>query len=169
MLRLYSSTRKIDTVFIVCLFVLFVITSCILLLIGAGQYRATTDTMNHNYEVRTTTSYLTEKIHQNDTSAGTDVVDFANGHALALKNMVDESTYTTYIYFYDGALRELFVGEGSVYTPDSGQIIVTLESFDVEFVRTGLIRAVFTDTDGISHTLYLDVHSTALTQRKENS
>lgn len=168
MLRLHSSARKIDTAFVSCLLLLFAVTSCILILIGAEQYHATTDAMNQNYEVRTTVSYLKEKIHQNDANAETETVYFAGGYALVLTNSIDGNTYSTYIYYYDGALRELSVAENSVCTPDAGQIIVTLESFDAEIVRPGLVRAVFKDTYGILHTLYLNVHSTAPEQRKEN-
>ena len=109
MLRLHTQTRKIDTVFIVCLFMLFAMTSCILILIGAKQYHTTADAMNHNYEVRTVSSYLTEKVHQYDTSTGIAITDFAGGHALALSNTAEEQTYITYIYYYDGALRELLL------------------------------------------------------------
>lgn len=158
MLRLHTQTRKIDTVFIVCLFMLFAMTSCILILIGAKQYHTTADAMNHNYEVRTVSSYLTEKVHQYDTSTGIAITDFAGGHALALSDTAEEQTYITYIYYYDGALRELFVGEEAVFTPESGQSIIPLDSFDVEPVHAGLIRATYTDTEGFSHTLYLGTH-----------
>lgn len=168
MLTLHSSARKIDTAFVSCLFLLFAVTSCILILIGAEQYRATTDAMKQNYEVRTTVSYLKEKLHQNDTCAETETAYLAGGYALVLTNSIDGNTYSTYIYYYDGALRELSAAETSAFTPDSGQVIVTLESFDAEIVRPGLVRAVFKDTYGISHTLYLNVHSATPDQRKEN-
>ena len=87
-----------DTVFVAALFVLFAITACLLILIGARQYRATAKAMNANYEVRTASSYLTEKVRQNDCSAGISIVDFAGGNALALTNDVN-SNYTTYIYY----------------------------------------------------------------------
>ena len=64
MLQLENSSRKIDTVFIVSLFVMFAITAILLILIGARQYRFTADSMNRNYEIRTASSYLTEKVHQ---------------------------------------------------------------------------------------------------------
>ena len=54
--QLKHSSKKIDTVFIVSLFVLFAITAILLILIGARQYRFTADSMNRNYEIRTTSS-----------------------------------------------------------------------------------------------------------------
>ena len=60
-------SRKIDTVFVLALITLFAATSFVLVLIGAKQYRYVTNTMNENFEDRTVSSYLTEKIRQYDT------------------------------------------------------------------------------------------------------
>ncbi len=157
MLRLHANEHKIDTVFVAALFVLFAMTACLLVLIGARQYKATARTMNENYEVRTASSYLTEKVRQNDSAAGISIVEFAGGYALAIADDTD-SGYTTYIYYYDGYLRELFVGENAVYTPDSGQEIVACKAFMPELVRSGLILASITDTSGTLHKIYLDIH-----------
>lgn len=160
MLRLHTTNRKMDTVFVAAIFVLFAMTACLLVLIGARQYRATAKAMNANYEVRTASSYLTEKIRQNDCDAGISIVDFAGGSALALTDDTD-SSYTTYIYYYDGYLRELFVGENAVYTPDSGQQIIACKGFDLSLVRSGLILASVKDTSGTLHKIYLNIHVTS--------
>lgn len=160
MLRLHSTTHKIDTIFVAALFVLFSMTALLLVLIGARQYHTTAEVMNTNYEVRTASSYLTEKIHQNDTTAGISIVRFANGNALALTNNADHS-YTTYIYYYDGYLRELLVGDDAVYTPDSGQAIIACNSFETKLVHSGLILASVTDSNGCLHDIYLDTHATS--------
>lgn len=158
MLRLHSTNHKIDTVFVAALFVLFAMTSCLLVLIGARQYRATAQDMNENYEVRTASSYLTEKIRQNDNSTGIAIVDFAGEKALALTDATNDR-YTTYIYCYDGYLRELFVGEDAVYTLDSGQEIIACNAFEPELLHAGLIHVSLTDTCGNPHKIYLNIHS----------
>lgn len=159
MLQLENSSRKIDTVFIVSLFVMFAITAILLILIGARQYRFTADSMNRNYEIRTASSYLTEKVHQSDTITGVSVVDFSVGSALALTDRQNDQTYITYIYYYDGVLKELFVKEDAAFTPSAGQTIVQLHGFIPEFVHTGLIRITFTDTQNKEHSIYLDINA----------
>lgn len=161
MLKLYSSARKIDTVFIVCLFALFALTAFVLILIGVRQYQSTADSMNDNYEVRTAISYLSEKVRQYDTDAGITVADFYGGQALALSSYIEDKTYITFIYYYDGALREILVGEDAVYSPESGQSVIELNGFTAEYVHSGLIRATITDTDGITHDIYLKIHATS--------
>ena len=159
MLQLENSSRKIDTVFIVSLFVMFAITAILLILIGARQYRVTADSMNRNYEIRTASSYLTEKVHQSDTITGVSVVDFSVGSALALTDRQNNQTYITYIYYYDGVLKELFVKEDAAFTPSAGQTIVQLHGFIPEVVHTGLIRITFTDTQNKEHSIYLDINA----------
>ena len=159
MLQLKNSSRKIDTVFIVSLFVMFAITAILLILIGARQYRFTADSMNRNYEIRTASSYLTEKVHQSDTITGVSVVNFSVGSALALTDRQNDQTYITYIYYYDGALKELFVKEDAAFTPSAGQTIVQLHGFVPEVVHTGLIRITFTDTQNKEHSIYLDINA----------
>lgn len=159
MLQLENSSRKIDTVFIVSLFVMFAITAILLILIGARQYRFTADSMNRNYEIRTASSYLTEKVHQSDTITGVSVVDFSVGPALALADRQNDQTYITYIYYYDGSLKELFVKEDAAFTPSAGQTIVQLHGFVPEVVHTGLIRITFTDTQNKEHRIYLDINA----------
>lgn len=159
MLQLENSSRKIDTVFIVSLFVMFAITAILLILIGARQYRFTADSMNRNYEIRTASSYLTEKVHQSDTITGVSVVDFSVGSALALTDRQNNQTYITYIYYYDGVLKELFVKEDAAFTPSAGQTIVQLHGFIPEVVHTGLIRITFTDTQNKEYSIYLDINA----------
>lgn len=159
MLQLENSSRKIDTVFIVSLFVMFAITAILLILIGARQYRFTADSMNRNYEIRTASSYLTEKVHQSDTITGVSVVDFSVGSALALTDRQNNQTYITYIYYYDGVLKELFVKEDAAFTPSAGQTIVQLHGFIPEVVHTGLIRITFTDTQNKEHSIYLNINA----------
>lgn len=159
MLHLENSSRKIDTVFIVSLFVMFAITAILLILIGARQYRFTADSMNRNYEIRTASSYLTEKVHQSDTITGVSVVDFSIGPALALADRQNNQTYITYIYYYDGSLKELFIKEDAAFTPSAGQTIVQLHGFVPEVVHSGLIRITFTDTQNKEHSIYLDINA----------
>ncbi len=94
MLRLHANEHKIDTVFVAALFVLFAMTACLLVLIGARQYKATARAMNENYEVRTASSYLTEKVRQNDSAAGISIVEFAGGYALAIADDTDTGDTT---------------------------------------------------------------------------
>ena len=159
MLKQDPAIKKMDTVFIIALFVLFAITAFSVVLIGAKQYELTSDSMNQNYETRTTASYLSEKLHQNDTSAGISVVDLDGTKAIAMNSFVDGKLYITYLYFYDGYLRELFVGADAVYSLSSGQKILELSNFDVAMEKENLIKVSYTDTFNQSEDIFLVIKS----------
>ena len=64
---------------------------------------------------------------------------------LALAGNSDGIAYTTYIYEYDGILKELFIRDGVSASLKSGKDIMELESFQMEEIEEGLFRFVFTD------------------------
>lgn len=158
MLRLHSSKTKIDTLFLVSLFVLFAFTSCILVLLGAKQYHTTADSMNQNYEVRTAFSYFSEKVRQND-HASINLTNFDGIPALVITETTEAAAYQTYIYVYDHNLCELFVESQTDIHPSMGQPIVSMNALDMELSDRGLLTLTFTDTQNISHTRYLYVHT----------
>lgn len=158
MLQLHSSKTKIDTLFLVSLFVLFAFTSSILVLLGAKQYHSTADSMNENYEVRTACSYFSEKIRQND-HASINQMEFDGLPALVLTETTEAGTYRTYIYVYNHNLCELFVESQADARPSMGQSIVPMNALDMELSDRGLLTLTFTDTRKISHTRYLYVHT----------
>jgi hypothetical protein len=148
-----------ETAFVLALFTMFAVTAFLVVLIGAKQYQSTADSMNQNYEVRTAASYLEEKVRAGDSAGAVNATTLSGTPALAIQSEEGGNIYTTYIYYYDGSLRELFVTDSSVFSLDSGQKIIELSDFYVESIRPGLIRATFAGTDGAAHQVFLAVHS----------
>ena len=156
------SSKKIDMVFILMLITLFAATSLALVLIGAKHYRNVTDTMTRNHQLRTTSSYLAEKIRQNDAEDAITVCDLMGVNALSIKTTTEDAEYITYIYYYDNALRELVVTNSSVFSLSTGQEIIPLEEFNISLLSDSLIRAEITDIAGTSQTLYFSLHCNSL-------
>ena len=104
--------------------------------------------MNYNYEVRTVTSYLREKVRQNDSDAAISVETINGTKALCLKNTINDIVYNTFIYYYGGSLRELYVQDGSSYSLDSGQRIVEIGGLDMTETTDKMITVTITDTSG---------------------
>lgn len=156
--------NKIDSIFVVALFTVFAITAFLLILIGAKQYQHTADAMDLNYESRTISSYLTEKIRQNDTAGAVSICELEGTPALAIYTIENEVVYITYIYYYNEALREIMVTSDSVFSLDSGQQIIQTAGFYPEYLENDLIKISITTTEGTTEYLYLTLHSDA---RKE--
>ena len=153
-----NRSNRIDMIFVFALVTLFAATSFILVLIGAKQYRFVTNTMNENYETRTTSSYLTEKIRQYDIYDAITVSNLEGTPALSIHSVEDDISFVTYIYYYDGSLRELVVTENSVFSLDSGQEIIDMKGFNPTLVNDALLSVEVTDTTGNTQVLYFNLH-----------
>lgn len=159
MFKIRTRSRRIDSIFVMILFFLFALTAFVLVMIGVKQYQATADSMNYNYEVRTATSYLREKIRQNDSHAAISIDTIEGADVLSLKSEVNGTVYYTYIYYYDGYLRELYVQDGSSFSLSSGQQIIELSGFELSEATDRLITVTITDTWGGTTDMYLSVNS----------
>ena len=138
-MRFRSQNRHvIDFIFPLAVFFVFAASSFAVLVLSANIYNTQTKESNSNYVARTSLAYVNEKIRQND--EGRD--------CLVLAGNSDGIAYTTYIYEYDGSLKELFIRDGVSASLKSGKDIMELESFQMEEIEEGLFRFVFTDKDG---------------------
>ena len=168
MFKLKSRSHQADSFFVMLLFFLFALTAFILVLIGVKQYKSTANAMNYNYEVRTVASYLREKVRQNDSDAAISVETINGTKALCLKNTINDIVYNTFIYYYGGSLRELYVQDGSSYNLDSGPRPPAPRAHDLFFFFGGLdmtettdkmITVTITDTSGSTTDTYCSVNS----------
>ena len=153
-----KTAKKIDMVFVLALITLFAATALTLVLIGAKQYRHVTDVMDTNFQHRTSASYLTEKIRQNDTQNAIGITTLEGTNTLYILNQNETAPFTTYIYYYDGYLRELVVTESSVFTLSGGQPIMEIQNLELEFKNDSLIHAEITSMDGTIQSLYFNLH-----------
>ena len=143
-----NNSRAIDTFFILALLALFAITSFFVIIIGARQYHSIANQMTENYETRTASSYLVEKFNQNDIEGSVELADIGGIPAIALAQTIHEQTYTTYIYAYDGYLREVTASANATITPASGQKIVEAAGLDIKACSNNLYCFTITDTYG---------------------
>ena len=150
-----NNSRAIDTFFILALLALFAITSFFVIIIGARQYHSIANQMTENYETRTAASYLAEKFNQNDVEGSVMLTDVEGIPAVALTQTISSQQYTTYIYAYDGYLREVTVSAETVITPASGQKIVEASALDIIACSRNLYCFTITDTYGKSTPIFI--------------
>lgn len=154
-----SSGHTIDMVFILGLLAVFGITSFFVILVGAKQYQATANRMSDNYETRTISSYLEEKLNQNDIRGAGAVVQLDSTDALALTQIINGQSYTTYIYAYDGYIWEITVNSDTLVTPGSGQKILETGDMKIEALSNNLFHFTITSTIGDNYSLYVSLNS----------
>lgn len=126
--QIKETKHIVDLLFPIALF--FVLTaSCILLvLLSSNVYTNTVLSSETSYESRTVLSYLTKKIHQNDQNGAVHIIKFNDIDSLAIENQYGDQTYVTYVYVYDGYLRELFTQKGLEFSADTGKKILPIHN-----------------------------------------
>ena len=154
-----TRSSSIDIFFILVLLALFAITSFAILMIGAKQFHTTTNRMSENYETRTTATYLVEKFHQHDAAGSVSIVDIQGTPAISLTKKENEMLYTTYIYAYDGYLKECTVSEGTPVTVFSGQNIIETAALSIKSFGGNLYCFTLTDTYGNSCPIYISLNA----------
>ena len=159
MFKIDRETHRIDSIFIMLLFFLFALTAFVLIMIGVRQYKSTANAMDYNYEIRTVTSYLREKTRQNSSNSSISIETIDGTNALCLKNTLNNTIYNTYIYYYDGSLREMYIQDGTPFTLNLGQQIVTISGFDMVKTDDGLIIVTISDSFGGTTDMYLSANS----------
>ena len=121
-------SHSIDSLFVVILFAVFVFMSLLIISSGAAAYKNSAAQMDDRFDRQTCVSYITAKIRSNNDAGIISIVDYKGVNALCITNTFIEGTYNTYIYLYDGMVRELFcnvdipqeLNAGSALTKASG-------------------------------------------------
>lgn len=138
-----------DLFFTLTLFAVFAACALLVVVIGAGVYRSTVAGMGENYSTRTAVAYVSEKVREFDRvdENGPAVTlgafpDEADLPALILYREADEQTVLVYIYYYDGALRELATTDqyAPSTSPDAGQPVAELTGASFEQLKDGLFE-----------------------------
>ncbi|MDY3249086.1 MAG: DUF4860 domain-containing protein [Candidatus Choladocola sp.] len=124
--------HQADSLFTFLLLLIFALFTLVLAGTGGAVYKNGVTHLNENYTSRTAIAYVSEKVRQHDSSNDVFLTSVEDLPALGLRDAFDGETFLTYIYFYEGCLRELFVREDTVPTASSGTRIVDLSSFTVE-------------------------------------
>lgn len=156
----------VDVLFVLALFGVFAISALVLVTIGADVYQHTVQDMTDNYETRTAISYVTEKIRQNDITAedctgSVNITTLAGEPALMLTQHVDEQAYCTYLYLYNGYLKELFMQQDSSLggnALEAGTNIMELDSLHLEQISPRLLSIEMSTKQGELHRIYVSTH-----------
>jgi len=154
-----SSEHTIDALFVITLFLVFAISVVSLTGTGASVYQSVVNKMSGNYSARTSFSYIYNKVHQSDVDGLVSVGTYSGGDALVISEEIDNITYCTYLYEYEGKVKELFTRYGQDLDPAFGTDILDVKSFKITKVTDSLYRFDITPDKSADETLFVHVRS----------
>lgn len=143
-----SNTGKMNFYSFLTMLVLFCVFAFVFLLLvgaGGGVYKKTMNRMDESYEIRTTLSYIANKVRS---ASGGDVgiIDRNGQNVLEISDSSQNGEYVTYIYYYDGALKELYQKKDKEILMEYGEEIVRTGRVDIG--RDGDVLTISMTTTG---------------------
>lgn len=154
-----NDRHVIDILFVIALFCAFVVSAVFLITIGAKVYSSTIDHMNQNFDSRTAVAYIIEKIHHSDAEGNISVGKFEENDAIIISSQINDTEYLTYIYEFEGELKELLIRKDLVLSPHAGQSILPIDSFSVSEESSGLIKCSILPKNGENYEFYITSHT----------
>ena len=146
-MRKYKN-HSIDVVFVLLLFCAFAASALMTLLFGTSSYSKVTDTMEQNYRLRVYSGYIAEKLRHCENAESIQIGKFGGQDAIIMNSTAGGEKCVTYIYYYDGSIRELFTEQDSGLGPEAGEVIIEAAGFRAEYVGEDLAKAACRDSDG---------------------
>jgi len=150
---------RVDTAGVFVLGAVFLFLSIGLVMMGGSVYRSIMRGSGENDRIRTTFSYIANQVRRADAYGGVEVGEWNGKEALQLNQNYGGWEYITYLYYYDGALRELFVEKGTMLDADAGLPIVWLENVGFTADEQGLITITATFEDGRNERMLLSTRT----------
>ncbi len=150
-----SFFHSADTFFVLILFAVFVIMALFISAAGALSYKKSVAQMEERFNKQTCISYITAKMRSNNEQGTIDIVDFNGEEALCISNVFGEAVYNTYIYQYDGMVRELFCNAEITLDHSAGSALTKAEGLSFE-KDGGLYKITLTEENGESNEFYVN-------------
>lgn len=151
--------HMIDFLFPVALFFVFALSALATILLAARIYQDTTEHSALNYTSRTSLSYISEKLHQNDFDGTVSLGSFDGCDAIVMEQKHENEIYYTYIYACGQELKELFIKKDVQASASSGRTILMIEDFSAEQLSDHLLRISCRDQRGQDATAIISIKS----------
>ena len=120
---------------------------------GALVYKDISNVMEEQYTVRTAVSYLTTRVRQGNAVGSIELGEFDGCEALIIYDSLGD--YATYIYCWNGYIREIYCPVGAPMAVTDGDTIIPAD--EVSFAMENDLLLIDCVTDGGSATQYVYV------------
>ncbi|MEG1862398.1 MAG: DUF4860 domain-containing protein [Oscillospiraceae bacterium] len=146
--------EAVDFLFILGLFFALCSCSVLVVLLGAKVYKKTTQAMDTNFTQRTGLEYIVEKARQNDMDGGLSLGKIEGEDALIFTRTQGENKFYTYIYYYNGYLREIYLANDAQPILTAGQKITKAQGVEIE-QEDDIFTVSITGQDNQKSSVYL--------------
>ena len=141
--------------FLLLLFASLVLTGELLICMGTGVYKEVLTSMNSNSTLRTASAYIRQKLRQCSDRNALRVDTLDGCDAIVLQQYLGDDFYETYLYCYDGELRELMIRKGTSdsFAAGAGTAIASMDAMSLEEIEEQNILLASMTIDGTTQEL----------------
>lgn len=158
-MKIRANKGRMEIIFPVVLFLVFTLSSLFIILYAARTYKQLVEESNIEYEHSTSLAYVSKKVQSGDENGNISIGNLKGNKAIIMKQEIEGTPYITYIYVYDGKLRELFTADnGNNLDPSAGMVLFNADSFEVNMPNDRLISLTIT-TEGAEYTKNISLQS----------
>jgi len=150
--------HSVDVVFTLALFAVFAVSVLLVLVSASKGYKSIAAATEREYNQRTALAYITAKVRHYDTDGTVSAGDFDGCNALILTEDYGGVPYHTYIYYYDGYIRELFASSEYTLEATAGFAIMPARALSFT-MQDGMLSISCTDENGAQTEVSLAVRS----------
>lgn len=125
----------------------FAIGSLVLCNVGIRVYKNIVVNNNENFKQRTSLLYVATKLRQYDQKDFISMKEIDGINVLVLQEPVN-TEYETYIYFQDGAIKELLTEKANPSELSAGLNVVEVQNFHMSMVGENQIELCSIDAEG---------------------
>lgn len=144
----------VDILFPILLLLLMSLFSLATVAFSAGFYKRSVESVDAHFATRTCITYVTQKLRQFDATGSIGITDLDGNDCVKLTEQIAGKAYCTYLYAYDGSLRELYVKDTVTPKASMGKKIIDIDTFNVTIKPHGLIMFMCTDKSGKTASTY---------------
>lgn len=141
--RIDRKGQVAGTLFTMLLFLVFVLCALFTVLTGGKVYENISARMEDNYTGSVALQYIANKVRQGDEADAVRVLDMEGTQVLELAQEIEGYEYISWIYYYDGSIRELFTSADSGLGLSDG--IEIMECEGLSFSKEGRLLTVTTE------------------------
>lgn len=138
----------------------FALLSMLLTVTGAHVYSDIVSTGRENTQLRSSLSYAANKVRMSTRAAGTVRIEVEGGITVLVLEAAAKG-YQTRIYYYEGALRELYQAAEQPFWPDLGEKLMEVSEFQMEETDAGHLVLRTEDSEGKTRSLHLYIEGKA--------
>lgn len=136
----------------------FAIGSLVLCNVGVRVYKNIVVNNNENFKQRTSLLYVSTKLRQYDQADAISMREIEGINVLVLQEPVN-TEYETYIYFQDGAIKELLTEKANPAKLNAGLSVVEVQDFQMDMSNDHQLNLCSVDAEGNQENLTITLRA----------